>query len=167
MQQIPKVGLRTLKTALAVFLCLALFPDTPFFACITTIFCVQDTVSHSFKMAFARGFGTIWGGLIGLIFLSICRFVKELPFPNLLTTSIIYGLIGVGIIVVIHSLNILKKPACINISCIVFLAITTANADKTPLFYTTNRIIETLFGILIGLLVNRFITPPKECTEKR
>lgn len=162
MQLIPKIGLRTLKTAIAVFLCLALFPAEPFFACMTAVFCVQDTVSNSFKIAFVRGFGTIWGGLIGLIFLYICRFVRVLNFPTLLTTFLIYGVIATGVIVVIHSLNILKHPTCINISCIVFLAITTVNANRTPIFYTTNRIIETLFGVLIGLLVNRFITPPKE-----
>ena len=162
MQLTPKIGLRTLKTALAIFLCLLLFPDTPFFACITAVFCIQDTVSNSFKMAFVRGFGTIWGGLIGLTFLYICYFIKGLNLPSLLATPIIYGIISLGIIVVIHSLNLLKRPTCITIGCIVFLAITTANADKTPLLYTANRVVETLFGILIGLLVNRFITPPKE-----
>lgn len=162
MQFIPKVGLRTLKTALAVFLCLLLFPATPFFACMTAVFCVQDTVSNSLKMAFVRGFGTIWGGLIGLVFLYICRFVKGFALPILLTTPIVYAIIAVGIIVVIQSLNLLQRSNCINIACIVFLAITTVNADKTPLIYTTNRVIETLFGVIIGLIVNRFINPPKE-----
>lgn len=162
MNVLPKIGLRTLKTALAVFLCLLLFPSEPFFACMTAVFCLQNTVSNSLKVAFVRGFGTIWGGSIGLIFLCLCRFIRHLELSSYLTTVLVYLVIAIGIIVIIQSFNLLKRPECINIGCIVFLAVTTANADKTPVLYTANRIIETLFGILIALLVNRFITPPKE-----
>lgn len=51
---IPKVGLRTIKTAVSVFLCLLLFPNEPFFACLTAVICVQDTVASSVKMAINR-----------------------------------------------------------------------------------------------------------------
>lgn len=158
----PKIGLRTIKTALAVFLCLLLFPSEPFFACMTTIFCLQDTSSNSRRMAFIRGFGTILGGSVGLCFLYVCRFAKQLIPIAYLGTVCTYLIIAIGIIAVIYLLNLIKRQGCIPIACIVFLAVTTANADKAPVYYTLNRIIETLFGIVIGLLVNHYVTPPKD-----
>lgn len=163
---LPKIDLRTTKTALAVFLCLSLFPAEPFFACMTTIFCLQDTSSNSRKMAFIRGFGTILGGAIGLCFLYVCRFVKQTIPISYLGTLCTYLIIALGIITIIYLLNLLKRQGCIPIACIVFLAVTTANAYKAPVHYTLNRIIETLFGIIIGLLVNHFVTPPKDFHKK-
>ena len=52
--KLPTIGLRTIKTAIAVFLCLLFFPNEPFFACLTSVFCVQDTVSNSIDMAINR-----------------------------------------------------------------------------------------------------------------
>lgn len=160
MQLIPNIGLRTFKTALAIFLCLLISPSEPFFACMTVVFCIQSTVNDSIQAALTRSLGTILGGMIGLIFLCLCRYVKTLDLPFYLVKLMTYLLISGGIILTIHCFNLLKRPAWINIGCIVFLAVTTSNADKAPLFYTINRIAETLFGMFIGLLVNRFITPP-------
>ncbi|WP_066889577.1 aromatic acid exporter family protein [Clostridium nigeriense] len=158
----PKIGLRTLKTALAVFLCLLIFPREPFFACLTAVFCVQDTVSNSIKIAINRGLGTVLGATIGLLFLIVCRFltynINIYPIRKLL----VYLTIAIGIIVVIYLCNLIKKPGAINISCIAFLAVTTVHAFGDPVYYAVNRTIETLFGIFIALLVNKFIAPPKQ-----
>lgn len=158
--QLPKIGLRNLKTALAVLLCLIIFPDEPFFACMTTIFCIQDTIPNSVAMGINRGYGTIHGGIIGLIFLFFCRLVTKyisIPFIN---TLCIYLLITIGISVVIYSCTLIKRHPSIPIACIVFLGITTAHAYSDPFYYAFNRTFKTLGGIVIGILVNRFVNPP-------
>lgn len=157
----PSIGFRTIKTAIAVFLCLLFFPNEPFFACLTAVFCVQDTVSNSINMAVNRGLGTILGAVLGLIFLIICRFITYNVNPHFISKFLVYLTIGIGIILVIYSCNLIKKNGAINIACIVFLAVTTVHAFGNPIYYTLNRIIETLFGIFVGLLVNKFISPPK------
>ena len=63
----PKVGLRTIKSAISVFLCLVIFPEIPFFACLTAVICLQDTVANSVKTGIHRGGGTILGGFIGVV----------------------------------------------------------------------------------------------------
>ncbi|MBQ1273996.1 MAG: aromatic acid exporter family protein [Cellulosilyticum sp.] len=161
MPQITNIGLRTLKTALAVFLCLLISPSEPFFACMTVIFCIQNTVNDSIQAALTRSLGTLLGGILGLIFLCLCRYIQTLGLSFYLTKLITYLLISIGIIITIQCFNLLHRPSWIPIGCIVFLAVTTANADKAPLFYTVNRVVETFFGSFIALLVNRFITPPK------
>ena len=158
----PKIGLRTIKTALAVFLCLLFFPSEPFFACLTAVFCVQDTVSNSIKMAINRGVGTVLGATIGLLFLIVCRFLTYKIEPYFIRKFLVYLTIAIGIIVVIYLCNLLKKPGAINVSCIAFLGVTTVHAFGEPIYYAVNRTIETLFGIFIALLVNKFIAPPKQ-----
>lgn len=157
----PKIGLRTIKTALAVFLCLLFFPSEPFFACLTAVFCVQDTVSNSINMAINRGLGTILGATIGLLFLIVCRFFTYNIDIYIIRKLLVYITIALGVIVVIYICNLIKKTGAINISCIAFLAVTTVHAFGHPIYYAINRTIETLFGIFIALLVNKFIAPPK------
>lgn len=157
----PKIGLRTTKTALAVFLCLLFFPNEPFFACLTAVFCVQDTVSNSINMAINRGLGTILGATIGLLFLILCRFFTYTIDIYIIRKILVYLTIAIGIIAVIYLCNLLKKPGAINISCIAFLGVTTVHAFGNPIYYALNRTIETLFGIFVALLVNKFISPPK------
>lgn len=161
----PKVGLRTIKSAISVFLCLVIFPEIPFFACLTAVICLQDTVANSVKTGIHRGGGTILGGFIGVIFLLFCRLISSTVPTTMLSKLLIYIIISLGIIVVIYCCNLLNQPGAINVSCIVFLAVTTAHAYEEPVYYAVDRIVQTLFGILISILVNKYITPPKEKTN--
>ena len=159
---LPRIGLRTIKTAIGIFLCLLLIPNEPFFACITVVFCLQDTVSNSIDMAINRIIGTILGGALGLLFLYFFRFLTTFIDNLYLSKLIIYLIIALGIVVVIYLCNFFKRPGSINVSCIVFLAITTTYAYSTPFDYAINRIFETILGIIIAILVNKFINPPTE-----
>lgn len=162
---LPKIGMRTLKTALAIFLCLLLLPGEPFFACLTSVFCIQDTIENSIKMAFTRGIGTILGGVSGLGFLFLFKSTENIITNDRIEQLLYYIVISLGIIFVIYCCNILNTNPAINISCIAFLAVTTAHANADPLNYAVNRITETLLGILIGLLVNRFLLNPSTKKE--
>ena len=142
--QFPKVGLRTIKSGIAVFLCLLLLPNEPFFACLTAVICLQDTVYNSIHMGINRGAGTILGASFGLIFLFLFRSLENHISNTYISKPLIYLIIAIGIILMIYLCNILKRPG----------------AYSDPLFYATNRIIETLLGIVISILVNKLITPP-------
>ena len=156
---IPKIGLRTIKTSISVFLCLFLFPNEPFFACLAAVSCLQNSVANSVKASINRIIGTIVGALYGLIFLIFCRYFKFNLENAFLGKLLIYLSIAIGIIFVIYTCNLIKKPGGINVSCIAFLAITTVHAYSEPIYYALNRIIETIFGVFIALLVNYFIFP--------
>ena len=158
--RLPKIGLRTIKSGIAVFLCLLLLPNEPFFACLTAVICLQDTVYNSIHMGINRGAGTIIGASFGLVFLFLYRSLELHINNNYLAKLIIYLIIASGIILMIYICVLIKRPGAINITCIAFLGVTTAHAYSDPLYYATNRIIETLLGIAISILVNRLITPP-------
>ena len=158
--KLPKIGLRTIKSGIAVFLCLALLPSEPFFACLTAVICLQDTVYNSIHMGINRGAGTMLGACFGLIFFFFFRTLENYISNHFISKLLIYIIISLGIILMIYLCNILKRPGAINITCIAFLGVTTAHAYSDPLYYATNRMIETLLGIVISILVNKLITPP-------
>ena len=62
-----KVGGRTIKTVVAVFLCLLTGitrkSDTAFYAAIVAVLCVRRTSKDSFREAFNREVATVIGGI--------------------------------------------------------------------------------------------------------
>ena len=94
LQELPTIGLRTLKTGIAVFLCLLIWPSEPFFACLTAVICLQDTVSNSIKVGFNRGIGTMLGASSGLIFLFIFRYLESFIPNHFISKIIIYLIIS-------------------------------------------------------------------------
>ena len=164
--EFPKIGLRTIKSGIAVFFCLAILPtvfnlpNEPFFACLTAVICLQDTVQNSIQMGINRGGGTIIGASCGILFLLLFRVIDTNITNSFFSKLFIYLIISFGVIIMIYICTLLKRPGAINITCIAFLGVTTAHAYSDPLFYATNRIIETLLGIVMSILVNTFINPP-------
>ena len=86
----PKIGLRTIKTAIAVLITLSInivlyyisptFATTwysPFFAGIAAVYSMQRENSKSFSQARVRSLGSIFGGLFGMVIV-LCyeRFFK-------------------------------------------------------------------------------------------
>lgn len=152
--KLPKIGLRNIKTAISVSICLIIFSKDPFFAAIAAVMCMQDTVENSVKIGINRIFGTLIGGLIGLIFLHSTRWLH--------LESIIPLITGIGIVLAIYLCNLLKKPASSAISSLVLIAIMIAPVASNPLFYAFKRTIETSLGIIVSILVNKYIKPQTE-----
>ncbi|AOR22289.1 FUSC family protein [Clostridium taeniosporum] len=162
--KLPKIGLRNLKTALAVSLCMFIFEffhrQDSFYACIAAVVCMKDTVSNSFTMGKNRLIGTFLGGLIGLfvIFASI-----QIPFLYNITPITT----GLGIIFSIYICTLLNKPGSVIICCIVFISIM-VNHPSGPgsYIYAVTRCMDTTVGIVVAVVINKFIHPPKEKHKK-
>lgn len=151
MIRLPKVGLRIIKSALAVIISVAVMEyivgDTPFFACIGAIASMEASIKKSFEATLIRNLATAVGGIIGILF-------------TFLTDNSL--LLALGIIPVIYIINILKKHQSIVPGCIVFLAVVYLNDANTGWIYGCRRIAETFLGSMIGLLVNYTFKRPLE-----
>lgn len=152
--ELPRIGSRNLKTAISVCICLILFRADPFYSAIASVICMQGTVENSVKSGINRLIGTLLGGVTGVILLSFTRYFNFEVIIPLIT--------GLGIIFVIYTCNLIKKPASCTISCIVLIAIMIAPETSNPLFYASRRTIETALGILVAVLVNKYINPPEK-----
>lgn len=155
---IPKLGLRNIKTALAVVICILLFQlfnrDNPFFACISAVICMHDTVEHSLTAGKDRLIGTLFGGLIGVIFIGILSFFPHINYPNAF-------IIGIGVVISIYTCTLFSKPGSVTICCIVFIGIMITYTGAESYHYAIMRTVDTAVGVIIAILVNKYINPLK------
>lgn len=142
--------MRTIKTGLAIFLVLlvaqVLDINSPLFAGVATLITMQGSVSASWKAGKNRMLGTMLGAIIGLIFSIIA--------PN---NPLV---IGLGVVIIIHLCNALNWKKAISISSIVFMAIMLNQSKGNRLSYSIYRTLDTFLGIIVGMVVNYFISPP-------
>ncbi len=156
----PKIGLRIIKSSIAVFLCLLLYPlfghrGIPFYAAIAAILCMQPDASNSFRVAINRTIGTLIGGIYGIIILSLLKAF----WPQSWEISR-YLIISASLIPLMYITILLKKNSATYITCVVFLSITVSHSDELlPYAFGISRIVETTIGIFISLLVNNFHIP--------
>lgn len=152
-----KLGMRTFKTLLAVALCIISLSwfnvDSPFFACIATIFVIQGDKDHSIANAKNRVWGTAIGASIANLLLVVVSFLPYNAYTQAFATC-------ASIFILIQIASHFKKPFAIFPGCIVLCAIlcTTTNIQM-PILYGIKRTIHTIYGALIGLGVNLYIYP--------
>ncbi len=146
--KLPKLGMRTIKTGIAVIFCMLLgkyAAENLFFSATACIISVQDTVKGSLKTGFNRVTGTILGGIVGFIFALI---KPGDPF-----------LCGLGIIITIYICNLLKIKSVV-VGCVTFLAIHLGVGTSDPVYYSIHRVIDTSVGVVFGIVVNYVLARP-------
>ena len=151
-----KVGWRTGKTVIAVFLCFLI--DTvrgnsvPFYAAIAAILCIQKNIDDSLKIALTREIATIIGGIFGMVVLFFEREVYCIPYDLLR-----YLVLSLLLIPLINFSVWIKQEDGTFLMCVVFLCITATHGNsESPFEFGINRIIDTTIGIAVALLVNQF-----------
>ncbi|WP_101773420.1 FUSC family protein [Peptostreptococcus faecalis] len=153
-KKFTKVGLRTKKTALAVFICFMIESivktGSPFYAAIATILCIQNDMSNSFRVAKNREIATIVGAIWGVVFIYF-----EQRFMGDYSEIIRYLVLSLMLVPIIQSSLIIKKQECTYLMCVVFLCITIMHgADENPMIFAWCRVLETSIGIIVSLAVN-------------
>lgn len=149
--KVPTVGLRVLKTVLAVIIASLLeyyiLKQNPFFACIGAVVAMEKNITLSLRAAVIRNVGTFLGGLIGIL---IGSFTKNI------------FIMALGLIPLICLSNYIRKQESIVPGAIVYFAVFFLNNMEDCWRYGLTRILGTLIGTIIALLVNRLILPPKD-----
>lgn len=138
-----KIGMRNIKTGIAVMLCVLageFIVRNPMYAGIGCLVSIQDTFKGSLKFGFNRVKGTAIGGLIGFISLFIAQ-----------NNPIICG---IGAMITVYICTNLKINSGIIVACVTFLSINLGNIDTTPMDYSLHRVLDTLIGVFIGVFVN-------------
>jgi uncharacterized membrane protein YgaE (UPF0421/DUF939 family) len=150
--EVKKPGMRNIKTAIAVVISILISRELkmeyPFYAAIASIISMQSSVENSFKAGRNRMLGTMVGALIGYL----CALISP---GNIF-------LIGIGIVFVIYLCNLFNWKESSSIAGVVFCVIMLNLKGNSPIIYSINRIIDTFVGIIVAIIVNYFIMPPKE-----
>lgn len=153
MKRIPKIGMRNIKTSLAAAICAliyAFFPNhSPAFACIGAIFGMGSDLKNSKINGGNRFFGTIIGGLLGIVLFRIYLIF----YPEGGHTWLLVPLTFVGTMILIVLCQMFWvggiQPGGV-VLCIVLF--------NTPIdsyvSYALFRILDTGVGVLVALMVN-------------
>ena len=150
--KLQKIGMRTIKTGIAVAICTFLaqyLVNNPMFAGVGCVVSVQDTVKGSFKLGFDRVRGTFIGGLVGFL----CVLIK--PGDPIVA--------GLGIMAAIYICTTLNIKSGIVVSSVTFLVVHLGIMDSTPAYYAISRVIDTSIGVVIGLTINYILARPNYC----
>jgi len=163
------IGFRTIKTGISIFLCLVVymlieqfgFTDTSnaFLACVTAIICMKDSVDESLHTGLFRLVGTFIGAVSGMVYIYIARALDE-PMSDMILLSLF-------IIVVISLCNLFRSPDAIVICCVVFLFVAMNQTDPEigPVVHSIQRFTDTVIGLAVSFLVNRFLFNPAKKPE--
>ena len=152
------VGMRTLKTGLAVALCLLVgyllgYPQ-PLTACIAAILTMQTTQKDSFSSGGRRLLGTAVGGVIGLLLVGVHTLYPSTVLRIALATAGV--VLSISICCSFHNQN--AAP----ITAIVVLGMVLGGNEGSLFFSAMVQILETTAGVIIAVLVNCFVARPKE-----
>ena len=150
--KLQKIGMRTIKTGIAVAICTFLakyLVHNPMYAGVGCVVSVQDTVKGSFKLGFNRVLGTFIGGLVGFL----CVLIK--PGDPIIS--------GLGIMASIYICTTLDIKSGIVVSAVTFLLVHLGIIDSTPAYYAISRVIDTSVGVVIGIVINYILARPDYC----
>lgn len=165
-RQLPPIGLRIIKSAIAVLIVYCIyflrgFQGIPFYSAIGAIQCIQPYRQSSKKVMWNRVFGTFNGAFFGLITILI-----DMYFIEQSNQLLYFTLVSLMIIPVMYTSVACKKADVTYFCCVVFLSITITHiGDANPILFVMNRIIDTFIGIAVATVVNRGYIPKIRDTE--
>lgn len=179
----PKLGMRVIKTVIAVFLSISVYvlllvvnkllnyettelnaPTsmyTPFYAAIAAVYALHRDKKSSIRQAKIRSFGSVVGGYYGMFIILISELllinVFNLEDNNFILFKLFtYLIVSISIIPLIQFTIMMKQSSSVFITCLTFFSVTISSRNGgMPVFlFATNRVLSTLVGIGISLLIN-------------
>lgn len=152
-------GLRIIKTGIAVFICLITLywfnHFEPIHAAIACVLMMKSTVEESTQSGVQRTIGTILGGIVSLILINILRYF-DIPHESMIKPIVMT--LGVVVVLIVskaaHAASYISSMAAV---VLLITMISHASVDDNTLVYVVNRVLETIYGIGIALLVNKYV----------
>lgn len=147
------IGMRNIKTAISATLCALIYlliDRNPTFACIGAVFGMGSDTNDSKLNGGNRLFGTIFGGVIGMLLFPVyCLF-----YPDGKMRALILAFLFVGIIVLVQISLFLRWPGAIQPGGVVLCIILFNTPVDTYIQYSLNRILDTAIGVILSILIN-------------
>ena len=171
-RNIPHIGMRIIKTAVAVMLAYGIFLpfglmyDTetyhgvlgqmgPLYACIACIVCMQSTLGQTVQSGVSRLIGVAIGGVLGVATL--------LLGDRLDNGLLVLPILGVLCVAGMWISLLIQRPAACVMACIVPCMILITGVTGTDrYYYAAARIIETVIGVCVAMLVNKLLPDHRE-----
>lgn len=156
-----KIGLRAIKTSVAVAICalisMFLNHEDIFCACIASVICMEQTYAQTKDTGLNRIIGTMAGGIIGYLGLECAC---ALPYYE--WVRIIF--LPICILCVVYICNFVNKKNAVSIGCVVVIVILSrsGSSKNSTWLYVIQRVTDTLIGIFVAMVVNRYMFTKKK-----
>lgn len=149
-----RVGMRTIKSSLAVMICILLFHFTnrgePMIAALSAVFSLRQDLSTTLSFGKSRILGNMLGGATAILYVFI-----QSQFNQSFILELI--LVPVAVIIVIVLSDGLNNHAGIISGVATLLLITLSTPGREPLVYALQRVLDTFIGTMIAVGLNYFI----------
>lgn len=160
-KKLPKLGMRSIKTAISATLCAVLYVligRNATFACIGAVFGMETENSETpWRTGGNRLLGTIIGGLLGM-----GLFYTKLQLSGKLVDIL---LLMVGIVLLIYISQILGCAGAIQGGAVVFYIVMLNTSSDQYIPYALNRMLDTAVGVGMSILIN--VLHLKMCRAKQ
>lgn len=144
------IGLRTIKTAVAVLIAMVLVEaygtsnSKLIFAMLGAMTAMRPTFKESLSACLAQLVGVLLGAALGVALL-------QLPLPGLAQA-------GIGIVLVITLYNMFHISFAPDLPCLIVVLLC-VTADIQPVQYAIGRFWDTAIGLAVGMLINVLVFP--------
>lgn len=160
-----RIGMRIIKTVIAVFLCglLAFLRDkSALYSMFAALFCIQKSTGKTIESSLNRVLGTLVGGVVGVLA------VYSMDTLNILHIDLLrYLLLSLLLIPVIEFALFIKKPEIAGMACMVVMCLVVDPGDK-PAVYSIERLFETSVGVVLACGIDVLLPhqqPPQPAAE--
>lgn len=147
------IGMRNIKTAISATLCALIYfiiERDPAFACIGAIFGMGSDTSDSKLNGGNRLFGTIIGGLLGMLLFRI--YIIFYPEGGMHYPLLLFLFIGTVLLVLISLY--FRWPGAIQPGGVVLCILLFRTPVETYVQYSLDRIFDTAFGVILSIAIN-------------
>ncbi|MFD1900005.1 FUSC family protein [Enterococcus termitis] len=151
-----RLGMRTLKTALAVMLCIILFKvldrGAPMIAALAAVFSLRQDLTTSLTFGKSRILGNTLGGGLAIVYF----LVKDLFSSDFLVELFLLPFLVIVVIVLSDGMN---NNSGIISAIATLLLISLSIPQGESFYFALDRVIDTFIGTFIGIGLNFFIKP--------
>lgn len=148
--KLPKVGMRSIKTAISATLCALIYviiDRNATFACIGAVFGMESESSDKpWRTGGNRLVGTVIGGFLGM-----GLFYLQQQIPGKLFEIC---LLSVGILLLIYISQLLGCHGAIQGGAVVFYIVMLNTPQDQYIAYALNRMLDTAVGVTMSVLMN-------------
>lgn len=153
-----RLGMRTIKSALAVFLCILFFHVTdrglPMIAALSAVFSLRQDLTTTVSFGRSRIIGNSIGGFLGIIYF----LVKNYFHNDFLVELFLLPVLVVIVIVVSDGIN--NNSGIISaIATLLLIALSVPQGESS--LYAIQRVLDTFIGTFIAIGINFFLRPPE------
>lgn len=160
----PRLGMRAFKSAILLVIIVGFYgainrQTGAFLACIAGIVAMQDTMGHSVRVGLIRMMGTLIGAIVGVVFTAIIARIPPQWQP-----IVRMAMMFIGSLVVMELCLWLNFKEAILMGVVVLLAILITEELFTlhgSLVYCLDRLFDTSIGIVLSVILNLSIKPPR------